>query len=205
MDRTAPGTVELPDSYAKEAGSNNNKWMLLDQLAFDAINKNYEDVYESTDITKAYGATLDKFGQWLDQKRGQLNDPQYRFMLLTKILRNLSKGTAGDVIKLISRMLHASPADIKIAEVYPAKINILSIPYSGLMEAGFDSNQAITLIALLLPLGVGITAAKFEGTFQFGTEASEYDEKAGFADIHQSIGGTLGIILDDLSDFELPL
>ncbi len=82
MDRTAPGTVELPDSYAKEAGSNNNKWMLLDQLAFDAINKNYEDVYESTDITKAYGATLDKFGQWLDQKRGQLNDPQYRFMLL---------------------------------------------------------------------------------------------------------------------------
>ena len=56
------------------------------------------------------------------------------------------------------------------------------------------------MVELLMPIGVTIENANFEGTFEFAETATEYDENAGFGNIEQTIGGYMGLSLgsDDI-------
>ena len=72
-----------------------------------------------------------------------------------------------------------------------------------LVNAGFSSRQAVEMVERLLPICVKLFADNFEGTFTFSGEAMEYDAEAGFADIEQSIGGYLGLLLGE--DDKIPV
>lgn len=195
----------LPDSYRKDIGSNNDNMLKLNEIMGEEYSNDMQDVMDSLDISKATGATLDMYGQMLGQKRGQLNDDQYRYMIYVRIARNISTGDINNIVTLISMILQADISLIKITEVFPAKIEVLSIPLGALILAGYSVEQMVALINLILPAGVSVATANFEGTFEFDAAEDTYDELKGFADDAQTIGGYLGIDTGDISKFPLPI
>ena len=92
--------------------------------------------------------------------------------------------------------------DLKEEET-PCVVKLSKFPISVLMSAGFSSRQAVPMIEMLLPICVTLSADNFEGTFEFAQFDQEYDESSGFADIAQSIGGYLGLLLGD--DDKIPI
>lgn len=195
----------LPDSYRKDIGSNNDNMLKLNEIMGEEYSNDMQDVMDSLDISKATGVTLDLYGQMLGQKRGQLNDDQYRYMIYVRIARNISTGDINNIVTLISMILQADISLIKITEVFPAKIEVLSIPLGALILAGYSVEQMVALINLILPAGVSVATANFEGTFEFDEADDTYDELKGFADDAQTIGGYLGIDTGDISKFPLPI
>lgn len=225
----------LPDAYYKGADSNNYKLLHLNELAVNVFSKDLTDVLNCLDIMQATGKTLDLYGGSVDQKRGVLNDTQYRLMILTKIGKNICQGDYNSVVELLTQMFHCDKGDIILRDSSePCRVVVEKLPLEVLINAGFSSEQAITMIELLLPVCVKLSDANFEGTFEFGnivqsstyetfcnfvyqefetkaytqmeeTYSQEYIENKGFGNIEQTIGGYFGLILDDTNAFNLPL
>ena len=198
----------LPDCYRKDVDSNNYKLLEIGHLAIDKLMNDINDTRDSKDLTKAYGATLERFGSMIGQSRGSLNDTQYRYLLYMKIGKNLVTGDYNSVIKVVRAMLGISDNsdELVIEDAEGGNVRVKSIPLSTLVASGFSSRQAIKLIEQLLPLGIGIITDSFEGTFEFGDTENIYDENKGFSDINGSIGGYLGLVLgDDDNAAVLPL
>ena len=189
---------KLPDSYRKDIYSNNHKLLNLNEQEIAVIRKDQEDIYNALDIYSATGYTLDQYGLMVGQKRGQLDNNQYRVMVLTKLAMNLSQGNHESVVSVLSNVFKCKPSDIVIKDSEKScTVVIQKFPLSVLVGAGFSSKQAVELIANMLPAGVGIDAENFEGTFEFAATADEYDETTGFADLDQTIGGYLGLLYGD--------
>ena len=198
----------LPDCYRKDVDSNNYKLLEIGHLAIDKLMNDINDTRDSKDLTKAYGATLERFGTMIGQSRGSLNDTQYRYLLYMKIGKNLVTGDYNSVIKVVRAMLGISDNsdELVIEDAEGGNVRVKSIPLATLVASGFSSRQAIKLIEQLLPLGIGIITDSFEGTFEFGDTENIYDENKGFSDINGSIGGYLGLVLgDDDNAAVLPL
>lgn len=187
---------KLPDCYAKDKASTNYKLLKLNELAVDVLKQDMEDVLNALDIQQATGKTLDLYGEMVGQKRGSLTDIQYRYMILTRIGINNAKGSYESLLAIAQRIFNCEPSDIAFDDsAEPCKVDLTKFPLSVLVNAGFSSDQAIAMIELLLPIGITINGANFEGTFEFAETADEYDEAAGFADIDQTIGGYVGLLL----------
>lgn len=225
----------LPDAYYKGADGNNYKLLHLNELAVNVFSKDLTDVLNCLDIMQATGKTLDLYGGSVDQKRGVLNDTQYRLMILTKIGKNICQGDYNSVVELLTQMFHCDKGDIILRDSSePCRVVVEKLPLEVLINAGFSSEQAITMIELLLPVCVKLSDANFEGTFEFGgiggsstyetfstftyqeletktyiqmeeTYSQEYDENKGFGNIEQKIGGYFGLVLDDTNAFDLPI
>lgn len=198
----------LPDCYRKDVDSNNYKLLEIGHLVIDKLMNDINDTRDSKDLTKAYGATLERFGAMIGQSRGSLNDTQYRYLLYMKIGKNLVTGDYNSVIKVVRAMLgiRYNSDELVIEDAEGGNVRVKSIPLSTLVASGFSSRQAIKLIEQLLPLGIGIITDSFEGTFEFGDTENIYDENKGFSDINGSIGGYLGLVLgDDDNAAVLPL
>lgn len=71
----------LPDCYRKDPESNNYKLLEIGHLAIDKLMNDISYTKNSKDLTKAYGATLEHFGNMIGQLRGSLDDNQYRYLL----------------------------------------------------------------------------------------------------------------------------
>lgn len=203
--------VELPDSYKKTEESANNKLLLLGEMAIADAKKDLDDIDESMDIQNAYGKTLDLFGGIVGQKRGQMNDVKYRYLIYTKIASNMSRSTHESVMYNVLKMFNANRGDISIKDVSieedkrPCVVRLAKMPLDTLIAAGFTSRQAVRMIETVLPACVTIEAENFEGTFEFAGTVDEYDEKAGFADEAQSIGGYFGLLYGEDDETKLPL
>lgn len=225
----------LPDAYYKGADGNNYKLLHLNELAFDIFSKDLTDVLNCLDIMQATGKTLDLYGEMLDQKRGVLDDTQYRLMILNRVAQNICQGDYNSVVELLTQMFHCDKGDIILKDSSePCRVVVEKLPLEVLINAGFSSQQAITMIELLLPVCVKLSDANFEGTFEFGgigrgstyetfstfiyqeletktytqmeeTYSQEYDENKGFGNIEQTIGGYFGLVLDDTNSFNLPI
>lgn len=225
----------LPDAYYKGKNGNNYKLLNLNELAVEAFLKDLTDVVNCLDIMQSTGKTLDFFGETVGQKRGVLDDTQYRLMILNKIGRNVCQGDYNSVIGLLSQIFNCKKSDIVIVDSSePCRVSIKKFPLEILINAGFSSMQAIKLIELLLPVCVKLLEANFEGTFEFGSivegsdyetmssfiyqdfqaktykqmeemVSQEYDENKGFGNIEQTIGGYFGLLLDDTNTFDLPI
>lgn len=202
---------KLPDAYYKGINGNNYKLLHLNELATEELSKDITDVLNCLDIMQASGKTLDLYGEMLGQKRGVLNDTQYRMMILTKIGKNICQGDYKSVIELLSQMFDCKSSDIILTDSTSetCRVKITKLPLKVLVDAGFSSEQAIQLIEQLLPTCVKVSDGNFEGTFEFGDLTSEeysceYDENKGFSDEAQEIGGYLGLLIGDTNGFELP-
>ena len=199
----------LPDCYRKDQESNNVKMLELGSLAAEQLRADIRAVLESLDLGHATGKTLDLYGDMLGQRRGLLNDEQYRYMLLSKIGRNTVQGDYNSIMNTLVLMFGSQMGDITLddleveEEERPCVVRLTKFPVQILISAGFSSRQAVAMIESLLPICVTLAADNFEGTFEFAESAGVYDELAGFGNVEQTIGGYLGLYLGD--DEKIPV
>lgn len=199
----------LPDCYRKDEDSNNHKLLELERLATEELRLDIKTVLDSLDLNQANGNTLDLYGDMLGQRRGLLNDEQYRYMILARIGRNVVQGDYNSVMSTLILMFGSQAGDITLDDLEivegerPCVVRLTKFPVYVLINAGFSSRQAVSMIESLLPVCVTLSADNFEGTFEFADTADVYDEQAGFGNIGQTIGGYLGLYLGD--DDKIPV
>lgn len=192
----------LPDAYAKTPESNNSKLLRIDKSAMDELRETIRAVGESLDIEKAYGKTLDLYGEMAGQERGKATDDQYRVLIKTRIVRNLAGGDYNGVVKLLAMVFNCDPKELKLTELEtPCHVRLDELPFAALNTLVIDINTALKIIKEVMPAGVFLESVQFTGTFEFGGTEPVYDEAAGFGDEAQTIGGYLGhIFSDEMSD-----
>lgn len=199
----------LPDCYRKDPDGNNYKLLELGRQAAAELRSDIRLVLEALDLNQATGKTLDLYGDMLRQRRGLLNDEQYRYMLFSRIGRNIVQGDYKSIMDTLILMFGTAQGEITlddlelVEEERPCVVKLTKFPVYVLVNAGFSSRQAVQMIEALLPVCVTLSADNFEGTFEFAESAGEYDEKAGFADTAGVIGGYLGLYLGD--DDKIPV
>ena len=187
----------LPDAYRKTVDSNNAKLLDVEKSETDRLRKEIAAVYNSLDINLATGKTLDLYGEMLDQKRGTATDEQYRALLKSRITRNLSGVDHNSIVNAICITFDCDPADMLLAETDgKCEVTLEGIPYEAISRINLDATTATQIIKMLMPAGVNFSALVFGGTFEFGGTEIEYDEEKGFADVEQTIGGSLGYAPD---------
>lgn len=199
----------LPDCYRKDEYGNIYKLLYLNASAIEELKEDILAVGESLDLKIATGKTLDLYGEMVEQQRGLLNDEQYRYMIQARIGRNNVQGSYPSVMKALLLMFGGKPGDITLEDLEldegedSCVVKLSKFPVSVLVNAGFSSRQVVEMVERLLPICVKLFADNFEGTFTFSGEAMEYDAETGFADIEQSIGGYLGLLLGE--DDKIPV
>lgn len=198
---------QLPDSFSKGTGSNNNKLLGINYEALREFETDIRSVYEALDIEKANGKTLDLYGDMLGQVRGQLDDTQYRVLLRGVIAKNLCKGDYASIIEAVSLIFNCEKSEISLEEIQNKVCAVYArkLPYDVILNSGFSAKQVVKIIKTVLPVAVRIEADNLEGTFEFGTTTNEYDELKGFGNDEQTIGGFFGALYGFDDDFELPL
>jgi hypothetical protein len=186
----------LPDRYRKTKDSNNARILDLAKSSLDELRKAVSDVYDSLDIDKATGKSLDMFGDMVGQERGLATDEQYRAMIRSKICRNLTGADVASIINAICVVFGCSPRDIGLDEKNYTAVTLGRLPYEALNKSNIDAATAIKIIAGLMPVGVTLESVSFTGTFAFAATASEQDASAGFGNIEQTTGGYFGLLSD---------
>lgn len=203
------GIKGLPDCYRKDVDSNNYKLLELNQLATSELRMDIQMVFDCLDLNQASGKTLELYGDTMGQRRGLLNDEQYRYMILSQIGRNVVQGDYNSIMHALVLMFGSKMGDITLDDLgivedeRPCVVKLTKFPVFVLVNAGFSSRQAVAMIETLLPICVTLSADNFEGTFEFSDSVDEYDESAGFGDIEQTVGGYLGLYLGD--DDKIPV
>lgn len=201
----------LPDAFCKEPGCNNEKLLRLNAEIISQIRQDIQAVDDANDLDKASGKTLDLYGEVLNQPRGQMNDIQYRYLLYTKIGANSVSGDYFSTMRCLMQLFRVDPDDPEYADFMiveddlPGVVRLEKMPLHVLAGAGFTSKQAVQMIEKLLPVGVKVFADEFEGTLEFAETHTEYDEKAGFADNDQTLGGWFGLLFGEDGETPLPL
>lgn len=199
----------LPDCYRKDMAGNNYKLLELNGQAVDELREDIRSVLDVLELNLATGKTLDLYGDMLDQRRGLLNDVQYRYMLFARIGRNIAQGDYGSIMDALVLMFGSQQGEITLDDLElsemetPCVVQLTRFPTYVLVNAGFSSRQAVAMIEMLLPVCVTLSADNFEGTFEFADSAEAYDETAGFADLSLTIGGYLGLLLGE--DDKIPV
>lgn len=195
----------LPDAYLKTPESNNAKLLAIEKEAVDLLRADTRAIYDSIDLELATGATLDMYGEMLGQDRGTATDEQYRALLKSRIIRNLSGADHDSIVNAICITFGCSPEEIRLEETDGECAVVLSgIPYASINKINIDLTTAVQIVKMLIPAGVRFDALAFAGTFEFGGTEMEYDAERGFADVAQTIGGTLGLV-PDVSNGGLPV
>ena len=168
----------MPDAYAKSTGSNLYNLLQLYREIFIDLENDMQSIAESRDLCSAYGATLDKYGEMLGQKRGGATDEQYRLEILNRIGRNVSSGDCDSVMHLISQMFGISPADISVQELGNATVLVAfgSLVYE---DAGFTATEARDMVQSIMPVGVNVVLG-FKGTFLYGAVEGETSTETGY-------------------------
>lgn len=199
--RVADYINALPDSYKKDAISNNYKLLSLEQSLVQALRDDIEAVQETLDIRVATGKTLDLYGSIYGQARGKMTDEQFRYVILQKVAQCLAGGDHASVVKALAEVFGVSPSEFLLIE-HDCEVEVEALPFDVLQNAGLTSKQAWQLVKSLLPAGVKLASLNIEGTFEFAEFADEYDENAGFADIKQTAGGYFGLL--ETGDIDIP-
>lgn len=193
-------SLKLPDCYAKDMKSNNYKLLELNHLDIEELKNDIQSVYEAMDINLAYGKTLDVlYGELLNQPRGLCDDTQYRYLLFLKLAKYRVQGNYQTIIDMMSWIFNLGQNEFLIDDENAPTCTVIlrNFPLQGIVNSGFSSRQAMKTIEQLLPIGVSLQANEIEGTFEFGEFEVEYDVTKGFADLQQSVGGYLGLIIGE--------
>jgi hypothetical protein len=195
FDRNKP-VKNLPDAYYKAATSNNAKLLDIEYDAVGVLRNEVNAIYDSLDIYKAYGKTLDMYGEIFGQLRGKATDEQYRILIKNRIIRNFCNADYNSLVNAICATFNCGITDIQLTELDdPCKLRLEKLPITKLVESNIDINTAVQIVQGLMPAGVQMEAIDFTGTFEFsGGIELIYDEATGFADDNQTIGGYLGLM-----------
>ena len=132
----------LPDAYAKGSESNNRKILDIEKSAADSLRQSITAIYDSLDLDKATGKTLDMYGEIVGQERGRATDEQYRVLIKSRIVRNLANGDYNSIVHAIAITLGCQPTEISLIELEdPCKVQLGELPYSILNRLVIDMNR----------------------------------------------------------------
>lgn len=193
--------LKLPDSYKKTVDSNNNKLLLLNELLIKDIKNDLKDIYFSLDFFKATGKNLDLYGDIYNQKRGQMNDEQYRYVILSKIWRNMGNTDYNSILEFIVSIFNCEYSDVCLQDTNindeACIVKLVKMPFAILDKTGFITKQVKQIIETLFPICVRLKADNFEGTFELAELDNEYDNLKGFGNTEQTLGGFFGILFGE--------
>lgn len=147
----------LPDAYRKDKESNNYKILEVEKQSTQMFNDDAENVFESLDIWQATGKTLDLYGEIYNLPRKDMNDDQYRIMILLKLAQNRSGSDHASIVSTLASVLGV-PVDtfwMTDSDV-PGNVDINALPYNVIQEAGVSIVEVWTRLKALLAAGVGI-------------------------------------------------
>jgi len=204
----------LTDVFTKDPNSNLGKLLGILTEQLQKLEQTQSRIQEWRDINQAEGTTLDRIGENVVQPRGVATDEQYRILIKSKIARNLSRGDMNTIISVLATALDISPTEIRISELYndpiapePAAISLIQLPLARLNAVGLDPVQFARIVQKTVAAGVKVGAIELTGTFAFSSSSteSEIDNDAGFADISQTIGGSLGAVYSPGTEQDLPI
>lgn len=82
----------LTDNYSKDLESNVGKLFIIVGDELEELEELFSKIYDSRDIDKAEGRSLDRVGNNVQQLRWDTDDEFYRQLIKTKIIANLSIG-----------------------------------------------------------------------------------------------------------------
>jgi hypothetical protein len=191
----------LTDVFRKDPDSNIGKLMSIMAEQLQKLEQTVQRVEEWRDIEMAQGTTLDRIGENVAQHRGAATDEIYRILIKSKIARNLSKGDINTIISVLSTALNTDPSEIKIEELYsdpvapePAAISLIQLPIERINAVGMDPVQFAQIVQRTVAAGVRVGVIELTGTFEFGSVGDPPDPTAGFADVDQTTGGTIGAV-----------
>ena len=189
----------LPDAYKKTPDSNNYKLLQMEERLVGGLRDDMDLLFDALDIHKATGKTLDLYGESYGQARGSLTDEQYRLIILQRIARNMAKGDYNSIVKALAVAFGVTTDYVAFEETEnPAEVRAENLPYTIMLNAGLTGAQIIEMLKAILPVGVKLASdLNLEGTFEFSAFDNEYNEEAGFGDFGQTIGGTLGVLVND--------
>lgn len=192
----------LPDAYNKQKTSNNYKILQIEQNAQAQSKNDITDIFNSLDIDKATGTTLDLYGKMYNAPRGNLDDIQYRILIKTRINQNRIDGSYESILNSICRIFNCNPDEFHMEDSESScTVKITNIPFRVINYIGLNSKETIDLIESLIPVGISVESASFDGTFEFSKTESDYNESAGFSDIEGgTIGGYFGILYGENSN-----
>lgn len=187
----------LPGAYNKGRNSNNAKILDIEKHAVDGLRDTLAAIYETLDLDKARGKTLDLYGEMIGQQRGVATDEQYLILIKNRLARRFTNADYNSVAKAIASTFGCDPSEIVLTELdAPCKVTLEGLPVSLLNANNIDIHTAVQIVTSLLPVSVFMEAMSFSGTFEFGSTELEYDESAGFGNEEQTIGGYLGLVSD---------
>lgn len=198
----------LPDCYDKSEQSNNYKLLAINKATMEEYRADTAELYEALDIDKATGKTLDMYGEMYNQARGLATDEQYRILIKSKIVQNISCGDYKSVAKAICSVFSCKPSEVHIREVEdkPCVVELAVLPYDAINKAGLTVSQTQAIIQRLLPAGIKLDKYAFEGTFAFADSDYQATNDKGFASDDGSIkGGYLGTIEHYDNEAVLPI
>jgi hypothetical protein len=203
----------LPDSYAKDGGSNNYRLFACITPEYGLLMETMAAMGDALDIDKAEGAMLDAAGANVGQARGQADDGIYRALVKTRIAANMSDGTIDTMLGIMAFLLNSDDALSRVTELHgsddpdlreAAAISV-SAPMEGVLAAGVTLRQFVELMELVKPAGVRLRA-DLQGSFEFvGEDGYGAQHESGFADEAQETGGTLGVMADPAAEPPLPI
>ena len=205
--RISDNVRRLPDAFCKSQDSNNAKILALNEGDIATLDTLFKQIDESLDIYKAEGKMLDLYGEMYEQKRGSLNDVKYRTLILARIATNTSGVDHQSIVNNLANILRCDPSEIQFIdrEDLPATVEVKALPFVALGEMGFTSRQTKQIVKMLLPIAVNLIFDELQGTFEFAASADEYDEGKGFGNDEQTIGGTLGMMVGEDEEKDLPI
>ena len=142
---------KLPDSYAKSIDSNNNKLLDINERAIADVKADAQAIYDVLDLDNATGRTLDLYGDMVGQKRGELNDIQYRIMIRTKMGINITQGNYSSVIDVAKQIFKCNGSDIVLGDdEKTCTVDVKKFPLKVLIDAGFSAEQAVKILESIL-------------------------------------------------------
>ena len=90
----------------------------------DSVEKQTELIMLWEDIDYAEGAVLDRYGANFGVARISPDDRFYRMAIKVKLMAQLSGGDINTVIEAASALLEVDVSEVRLDEVYPAKVEI---------------------------------------------------------------------------------
>lgn len=147
----------LPDSYRKTANSNNHRILTIEKESLDGVKADASAIYDSLDIWKATGKTLDLYGEMYKQPRENLGDDEYRAIILLKIAQNKAGSDHTSIINSLSGTLGISPKDFRMVDSETSGNVEIDFPYDALQASGVSPQKTINVLNDILGAGIGIS------------------------------------------------
>lgn len=198
LNKVDKKTKKLPDFYNKEVNGNFNRLFSMQTDLEAEFHNNLIEIFDSIDIRQAKNKTLDLLGASVGQLRGQLNDDEYRALILIKVIRNVGATDCNTIIDILSQMMGCPKNIINIqnqSDPATVEIEIRDAEDRGLLN-NFSAASIREMLDLLMPVCVTIGNSSFEGTFEFGSADDTEGSASGFSSIdNNNIGGTLSLFI----------